>query len=106
MMSVMGQKSKSKRRHENKQQARENSSKPGETQESVENIRFLEWPKNFYVPDGVGIHSYVKHSFSNDYEYNYECSRFNKYINMHTLQIDDNDICMYHYRYILSGKLT
>ena len=56
MMSVMGQKSKSKRRHENKQQARENSSKPGETQESVENIRFLEWPKNFYVPDGVGIH--------------------------------------------------
>ena len=59
MMSVMGQKSKSKRRHENKQQARENSSKPGETQESVENIRFLEWPKNFYVPDGVGVCMYV-----------------------------------------------
>ena len=34
---------------ENWQLARENTPKPGETQEFMENISFLEWPANFYV---------------------------------------------------------
>ena len=55
-MSMMGGNQETQQWHENQQQARENTPKPGETQEFMENSSFLEWPKDFDVPDGVGIY--------------------------------------------------
>ena len=52
----MGGNQETQQWHENQQQARENTPKPGETQEFMENSSFLEWPKDFDVPDGVGIY--------------------------------------------------
>ena len=53
---MMGGNQETQQWHENQQQARENTPKPGETQEFMENSSFLEWPKDFDVPDGVGIY--------------------------------------------------
>lgn len=55
----MGGNQETKQWHENQQQARENTPKPGETQEFMENSSFLEWPKDFDVPDGVGMYIYI-----------------------------------------------
>ena len=56
---MMGGNQETKQWHENQQQARENTPKPGETQEFMENSSFLEWPKDFDVPDGVGMYIYI-----------------------------------------------
>lgn len=61
-MSMMGGNQETKQWHENQQQARENTPKPGETQEFMENSSFLEWPKDFDVPDGVGMYIYINNN--------------------------------------------